>query len=112
MSDLKVSKIIWDKVSVLDKQHITSHLRLFGVIDPDQNIIADDQTELPCIDYPLDQITTAHGLDFKAQGIDWLCRDICNLAKIKRGCSAYGPTLATCLATIADSRELHKNQAK
>lgn len=112
MSDLKVNKTIWDKVSVLDKQHITSHLRSFGILEPEGNIIGDDQTNLPSINYPLDQITTAHGQDIKAWGIDWLCRDICNLAKQKRAGSAYGCPLVTCLSTLAESRELHKNQSK
>lgn len=112
MSDLKINKVIWDKVSVLDRQHITAHLRSFGVLEPDENIFGDDRTDLPHIDYPLDQITTPQGQDLKAWGIDWLCRDLCNLAKSRRLGSAYGCTLATCLSIIADSHELLNNRNK
>lgn len=112
MSDIKVNKTIWDQVSVLDKQHITAHLRLFGILEPEENIIADDQTSLPCIDYPLDQITAPHGQELKALGIDWLCRDICNMVKRNKQGSAYECTPATCLSSIADTRKILRNHGK
>jgi len=108
LSDIKVNKIIWDAVQESDKQHIALHLRLFGVLKPDQNIVADAKTAQPAICYPLDEITTANDEDIKALGIDWLCRDICDLAKTETGCSLYGQSLSTCLETIAASREVHK----
>lgn len=108
MSDIKVNKAIWDTVRESDKEHIALHLRLFGVLKPAQNIVADANTTQPAISYPLDEMRTSNEENIKAMGIDWLCRDICKLVKAETGCSLYGQSLSTCLETIAASREVHK----
>lgn len=108
MTDIKVNKKIWDAVPTSDKNHIELHLRLFGVLKPDQSIIADAQSAQPSKNYQFDELSIMNDENVKALGIDWLCRDICKLAKAKTGCTLYGQSLSTCLETIAASREIHK----
>lgn len=112
MTDIKVNKIIWDSVPAQDKDHITLHLRQFGVLQPGENIVADVGVPSPANLTELDSVITDKDRNVKALGIDWLCRYICVMSKRETGCLLYGQTISTCLETIASSRILNTSKGE
>lgn len=111
MTDIKVNKLLWDTLSETERKHIALHLRMFGVLTPDQHIVGDAETPPPKLFYKLENIVTGSEDDIEALGVDWFCRSVCDLAKKNKGCTQYGQSLSTCLATIAASREAYKVKA-
>jgi hypothetical protein len=105
MKYIKVNKLVWDSVSEADKQNITEHLREYGVLKPDQEIVADAHTPLPAITPHIHDTRTKTDENFNALGVDWICRAICDSTHSESDCSVYGQSLPACLATIAASRE-------
>lgn len=105
MSDIKVNNILWAALSDADKQHITAHLHEYGVLKPDQNIVADTHTAPPAITCHKNDSILGVDEDIKAPGLDWLCRAICDSTKSETDCSLYGQSVSVCLGTIADSRK-------
>lgn len=104
MSDIKVNKIVWDAISAVDKRHIITHLRQYGVLKPEQNIVADAHTPPPFIT-PHSKNESGDDDSIQALGIDWTCRAICDSTKAETNCALYGQALSSCLLTICDSRE-------
>jgi len=104
MSDIKVNKLIWDAISEQDKQHIITHLRQFGVLKPEQQIVADARTMFPAIRSHVND-TTVDAKKVKAIGLDWTCRAICDSTNAETNCIFYGQPLSACLCAISRSRE-------
>jgi hypothetical protein len=104
MSDVKVNKVIWDALSESDKKYITTHLKEYGVLKAEQNIVADAYTPPPTITPHINDIPGASE-SAEALGIDWTCRAICDATKAEINCVLYGQPLSACLHTIAASRE-------
>jgi len=111
MADIKVNKIIWDAVSDSEKQHIAAHLRQYGVLKSDQNIIADPDTPLPDITLHHDDARIEDVENVKALGVDWICRSVCDSTKAETDCLLYGQSLSACLATVSASREAYLQSA-
>lgn len=105
MSDIKVNKILWDALSDVDKQHIRGHLHEYGVLKPDQNIVADTHTPPPSITCHINDAVSGVDEEIQAPGLDWLCRAICDSTKSETDCSLYGQSVSACLGTIAGSRK-------
>jgi len=105
MTDIKVNKIIWDAVSDVEKQQITSHLREYGVLKPGQNIVADPLSLSSAITCRMNDVSMGAVGCTRALGLDWLCRAICDSTKSETDCPLYGQSLAACFATIVASRE-------
>lgn len=106
MSDIKVNKLVWDTVDETGKQHIVAHLREYGVLKPDQQIVADAQTALPEIrPHVIDDAGTKADVNVRTLGVDWICRAICDSTHSATDCSVYGQSLSACLAMIVASRE-------
>lgn len=103
MSDVKVNKIVWDALSEADKKYITTHLKEFGVLKAEQNIVADADTPPPAI-VPHINDTSGDSNSVEALGIDWICRAICDASRAEKNCVLYGQPLSACLHTIAASR--------
>lgn len=106
MSDIKVNKFVWNAISEVDKEHIVTHLRQYGVLKSDEFILADADTAFP------DVRQHNHGSDVekfenaKALGLDWICRAICDSSNSEKNCALYGQSLSSCLDTISVSRQL------
>lgn len=49
MSDVKVNKVVWNALSEADKNYIATHLKEFGVLKEEQNIVADACTPPPSV---------------------------------------------------------------
>jgi len=101
LSDIKVNKILWDTLSDADKQHITEHLHEYGVLKPDQNIVADAHTPPPAVTCHINDPISGVDEDIQAPGLDWLCRAICDSTKSETDCSLYGQSVSACLGAIA-----------
>jgi len=104
MSDVKVNKVVWDALTEADKIYITTHLKEFGVLKVEQNIVADACTAPPATTPHIND-TSGDTESAVALGIDWTCRAICDATNTEMNCVLYGQPLSACLHTIAASRE-------
>lgn len=106
MAGVKVNKVVWDALTEADKKYITAHLKEYGVLKAEQNIVADAHALPPAITAHIND-SLADRESAEALGIDWTCRAICDATKAEMNCVLYGQPLSACLNTIASSREAH-----
>lgn len=105
MSDIKVNKYVWDAIPDRDKQHIVAHLREYGVLKPDQSLLADADTDFPAIKQHNHDAYVEKFENAKALGVDWICRGICDSSNSEKNCSLYGQSLSACFNSISTSRQ-------
>jgi hypothetical protein len=112
MADVKVNKMLWNAVSEVEKQHIEYHLRTFGVLEYGQKIVTDAENTQPIKCEQAGEQDKRKNIS--ALGTDWICRNICELAKAESGtcCSLSEKSLNNCLTIIAASRVAYRQQTE
>ena len=107
MKAVKVNKFIWDALPAIDKEHVTAHLKHFGVLNEDEIIVGDSSIPFPSGESILKAGSNTGQHAVLALGVDWLCRAVCDSMENKCNCALYGQSTRLCVESIIKHREVY-----